>query len=140
MNHIDGMAHPLIGNPAGEFLVQPELAIDLRIERPIRLGQQPFAPIGILLADQLRLRASSPSRPVIIPDDFHLADVTQDAGLHHVMCGPGISFATMLRADLHDAVGSQHRIPRPFCLGEHIAHRLFNVGVLAGLHGHFQDR
>ncbi len=104
MHHIDAVAHPLIGDAAPEFLVQAEFAIHFRIKRAIGLGQQPFAPIRIFLADQLRFVTSAPSRSVVIPNHFHLADLAQDSGLHEVMRCSGIRFAAMLRAYLHNAV------------------------------------
>ena len=41
VHQVDAVAHPLVGDAAGEFFVQAEFEIELRIERTVRLGQQP---------------------------------------------------------------------------------------------------
>src|SRR6202044_2541227 len=79
MDQVDAMAQPLVRNPTGKILVQPELKIKLRIERAIRLVHQPGAPVRSLLADLLYFRTSAPTRPMIVPGNFVFADVSQRA-------------------------------------------------------------
>src|SRR4030095_7110140 len=64
MHEIDAVAHPLVGDAAREFAIQPELEVELRVERPERLGPQPRLPVGVGLANLLHLRAAAPARAV----------------------------------------------------------------------------
>ena len=46
----------------------------------------------------------------------------------------------MLGSDLHDGFVLQHGVARRFYFGEHVAHGLFDVDVLAGFDREFQQR
>ena len=70
VHEIDAVAHPLVGDPARELLVQPELEVQLRVEGAVRLRHQPLLPVGVLLADLLHFRAAAPARAVVVPHDF----------------------------------------------------------------------
>ena len=134
------MTHPLIGDPAGKFFVEAKLAINLRIEWPIGFVQKKFAPVGILFADLFAYRPSAPARTVVVPDNLNLADVAEHTCLHQVVRCPRMWFAAVLCSDLDDAIIFLDRIPRSFCFFKHIAHRLFDVGVLPGFGGHLQQK
>ena len=63
MGQINSVAHPLVGNAAGEFLVQPEFEIQAGIEGAEGLGEQPAAPVGIFFAKLLHFGAAAPAGP-----------------------------------------------------------------------------
>src|SRR5205823_13168521 len=112
VDKVRGVAHPLVRNAAGEFLVEAEFAIDLRIKWTIRFGHQPFAPVGVRFADLLGLLASTPTWPMIIPDNLDFAHVTQRPALHDIARSCGIWFAAMLRAHLDDTLSLFDRVTR----------------------------
>src|SRR5439155_5105804 len=87
VRQVDAVAHPLVGDAAGKIFVQAELEILPRIERPIRLVQQPLAPVRILLADLFYFRTAAPSGTVIIPYNLDFADVPQYAGSNQIAHG-----------------------------------------------------
>src|SRR5882724_11372292 len=107
---IDPMTHPLIGDAAGEILVQAILKIQLWIKRPIGLVHQPSAPIGIWLTQLLNLGAAAPSRPVVIPNDFVLCDFAESAGTNELPCGNLVRLTAMLRSYLNDLLAGEHRV------------------------------
>src|SRR5215469_17182373 len=137
MHQVDGMTHPLVGNSAGKFLVEPEFKIQLRIKWPRRFGEQPLTPIRVLLADLLHLRAPTPAWSMIVPHNFHFADVSESAAPSQLLRGPLIRLTAMLSSDLHDRPCLNHRITPSLGFRQHIAHRLLDVGLLTYLGRHF---
>src|ERR1035438_3775087 len=112
MDQIDSMAHPLVGNAAGKFLVQTKLEIGAWIERPIEFGEQPFAPIGVLFANLLDLGPTPPAGTVVIPDRFRFGYVTQRSTRDAFFRDHLIRLAAMLRAHLHDPSARSHGVAR----------------------------
>src|SRR5207248_3196597 len=104
VRQVDAVAHPLVGDAARELLVKAEFEIELRVKGSVGLGQEPLAPVRILLADLLNLRATAPARAVVVPNDFDLADVAQRPAPDRLARRPRIKLAAMLRADLDDQV------------------------------------
>ncbi len=96
------MAHPLIGDAAGEFFEEAEFEIELRIERARRLGHEPNGPVRVLLADLFHFGAAAPARAVVVPLDFVFGDVADGAGSDEFASGELVGFAAMLGADLND--------------------------------------
>ena len=139
VHQVDAVAHPLVGDAAREVLVEPEFKIELRVERPFGLGHQPFTPVGVFLADLLHLGAAAPARAVVIPYDLDLAYIPQRPALDHVVRGPWIKLAAVLRAHLDDQVSLERGVARGLRFLEHVAHGLFHVGILAGLSRQFQN-
>src|SRR5437879_11235873 len=134
------MAHPLVGDSAGKVFVEPELKIKLRIKRPRRFRQQPFAPVSVLLTNLFHLRTTAPPWSVIVPFDFDFADVAQSAAARNFLCGTLVWLATMLRSNLNDGFGLQHRITPGFRFAENISHRLLDISIFAGFGDHSADR
>src|SRR5207253_501650 len=89
---------PLVRNAAGKLFVEAKLEIELRIEGPERFGHQPGAPVGILFADHLHFGTPAPARPVIVPFNLILADVSEDAGANQVTSGNLIGRAAPCRS------------------------------------------
>src|SRR6516165_11295265 len=85
MHEVDGMAHPLIGDAARELAIQPKLTINLGIKRPIRFGQKPFAPVGILFPNEFRHIAPSLSRAMVVPDNLDLTYFPEYATLYQIV-------------------------------------------------------
>src|SRR5215831_4771901 len=112
----------------------------LRIERPIWLGHQPGAPVGVLLANHFNFGAPAPARPMIVPDNLILGDIAESAGANQVACSNLIGFAAMLRANLSDEISRKNGIARALDLFENVAHGLFAVSVFARFCGQFQNR
>ena len=133
------MTHPLIRNPAGKFPIQTKLKIHLRIEWTRRLRHQPFAPIGILLANLVHLRTAAPPRTVVVPHNLNLAHIPERTAARHFLRRDRIGLTAMLSADLDDGLGSKHSLARRFCFHQNISHRLLDIRVFACLGGHFQD-
>src|SRR3989454_3023591 len=84
---VDAMTHPLVGDAAGNLLVETKFEIKLRIKRPVRFVHQPGPPIRILFADQLHFGTPAPARPVIVPLNLIFGDFTEDPGTHQVAHG-----------------------------------------------------
>src|SRR5579872_2090584 len=135
MYDVDGVAHPLVRNAAGKLPVQTKLKISLRIKGPLGLGHQPGLPICVLLPDLLYLRPPAPTWTVIIPDDLHLAYITEGSAPRYVMSRDLVRLAPMLCAHLHNRLCLQHGITRRFRFVEHVAHWLLDVRVLTSLGG-----
>src|SRR5215472_3759059 len=95
---VDAMAHPLVGDAARELSVETKFKVKLRIERSVGLGHQPSAPIGVLFANHFYLRAPPPARPVIVPHNLILGDITKYTGADQIAHGTQIRFAAVLRA------------------------------------------
>jgi len=76
---------------------------------------------------------------VIVPNNLVFGHVAQNFGTNQVASSHLIRFTAMLCPHLNDEISSQDRVAGRLGLFENIAHRLFNVGVLAGFHRHFQD-
>src|SRR5947209_7050701 len=114
VNLIDRMAHPLIGNAAGKFFVQAELEIDSGIEGTRGLGQKPLIPVCILFPDLLHLGTAAPAGAVIVPDDLHLADITESATSCYVMGSDLVRFAPVLGSNLNNSLSLNHGIPCRF--------------------------
>jgi len=51
MNQIAAVAEPLIEDPGGKVLVEPEFKVNVGIEGPVWFAQQPALPVGIFLAE-----------------------------------------------------------------------------------------
>src|ERR1700680_4811919 len=81
VHQIDAVTHPLIRDAGGKFAVKAKFKVQARIEWPVRLGHEPGIPICIRFANLRHLCASTPSRSVIIPLNFDLADIAVSAPL-----------------------------------------------------------
>ena len=138
VHEIDAVAHPLVGDAARELPVEAELEVQLRIEGTVRLRHQPRLPVRVLLADLLHLGTAAPARAVVVPHDLVLAHVAEGAAAQDLARGQLVRLAAMLRADLDDEVALLDGVARGLHLLEHVAHRLFAVGVLARLHRRLQ--
>ena len=75
VDHVHGVRHPLVGDAARELPIEAKLEIGPRVEWPVRFGEEPFSPVGVLLANLLHLGTAPPTRSAIVPDDLHLADL-----------------------------------------------------------------
>src|SRR5262249_61539458 len=113
-----------------EFAVQPELEVELRAERPERLGPQPRLPVGVGLANLLHLRAAAPARAVVVPHDLVFADVAERAAPQHLARRELIGLAAMLGADLDDEVALADGVARARHLPRHVAPRYLADDVL----------
>src|SRR5215469_2938432 len=95
MAKVDAMAHPLVSDAARKLFVETKFKMKLRIERPIGLGHQPGAPVGVLFANHLYFGPPAPARPTIVPLDLILTDVPENAGADHVARGNLIRLAAV---------------------------------------------
>src|ERR1700738_5683287 len=107
---IDAVTHPLIRNAGGKFAVKAKFKVQARIEWPVRLGHEPGIPICIRFPNLRHLCASTPSRSVIIPLDFDLADIAESATLYRFARKFRIRFAAMLSSHLHDQLALYNRV------------------------------
>src|SRR4029077_3747112 len=87
MAQVDSMTHPLIRYAAGKLPVQTKLKVELRIKRPVRFSHKPKLPIRVLRPDLFHFRATAPSGPVIVPNDFVLRDITQRSSADKIARG-----------------------------------------------------
>src|SRR5208283_872015 len=140
VDQIDGVAHPLIGDAAGEFLVEAKFAIEARVERAHGLVEEPALPVRIGFAELGDFRASAPARAMIIPDNFNFRDVAEFAAPDQGVSEFLVRLAAMLRANLDDEVAGMHGVAGGFGFREDVAHGLFDVNVLAGFSGELQKR
>ena len=138
VDQVDTVAHPLIGDAAGEIFVEAEFEIHPGIEGPIRLGEQPAAPIRILLPNLLDLRPATPAWPVIVPHNLDLADLAERPGLDQVSRGDLVGLTAVLGPYLDNQVPLQHRVPGSLGFVQVIGHRLLAIAILAGLGHEFQ--
>src|SRR5262249_1432455 len=107
------VAIPLIRDPAGEVLEDPELEVHSRVEWTVGPPQKPSLPVRVLVADGGNVFALGdvPARAVKIPalvdgDDF--AELpTADDFAHLVLIGA----AQPLRAHLHNLSAVGYRLP-----------------------------
>ena len=139
VHQVDGVTHPLIGNPAREFFVKTKLKIHLRIEGPRGLGHQPGIPIRVLFANLFHLGTAAPARTVIVPDDFDLAHISERSAARDFLRRTRVGLAAMLGADLDDGLRFKDSVARGFSVTQHIAHRLFDISVFPRLGRHFED-
>ncbi len=140
VNEVHAVAHPLVGNSTGELPVEPELEVKAGIERAIRLGQEPFLPVGILFTDLVHLLPASPARAVIVPDDLHFADVSQRSTGNRLFGRYLVRLAAVLRADLHDQITRPHSVTGGLGLLQHVRHWLFAICVFASLSDKLEQR
>src|SRR5258708_39817025 len=70
----NAMAHPLVRDAAGKFLVETKFTVKLGIERPVGFVHQPCTPVCVLFANHLHFGAPTPTGPVIVPLNFIFAD------------------------------------------------------------------
>ena len=125
--------------PLENSLIETKFEIKLRIEWPHRFRQQPLGPIGVLLANLLYFRTSTPPWPMIIPFHLDLADVAERAATRDLLCGLRIGLAAMLRAHLNNGLGLQHGVARGFRFVQNVAHRLLDIRVFARFNRHFEN-
>src|SRR5262249_18949448 len=125
-----------IWNAARKIAIEAKLEVLLRVEGAIRLGQKPAAPVGLSFADLLHLRATTPARSVIVPNNLDFANLTEFAA-DNVLPGCGlVGLATMLGPDLHDELTRSDGVPSSLGLLQDVRHWFFAVGVLTGFGGH----
>src|ERR1041384_3808512 len=105
----------------------------LRIERAIRLGHQPGAPIGVLFANHFDFGTPAPARPMIIPLNLILGDIAEDAGADQVARGKLIRFASLWRTNRGDQIPCNYGIACRLDLFENVAQGFFTVGVFPRL-------
>src|SRR5262249_42195194 len=101
VNEVNTVAHPLIGDSAGEIPVEAKLEVEAGIERAIRLGEEPFLPVGIFLADLAHLGTATPTRAVIVPNDLHFADIAERSARNRLLGRDLVRLTAVLRANLH---------------------------------------
>jgi len=126
--------------PLENSRVEAEFEIGARIERPVRFAEEPFPPVGILLANLANLWPAAPARAVVIPYNLHFADASQRAARNPLPGRSLVWFAAVLGADLHYELTRPHGVPRGLRLLEHIGHRLLAVSVLARFGGQLEKR
>src|SRR5689334_13524085 len=102
VTEVNAMAHPLVRDAAGEFLVETKFKIKPWIKRARRLVHQPGMPVRILFVNHLHFGTTAPARPMIVPFDFVLCDFAEHAGTYQTAHGNLIWFAAVLRANLDD--------------------------------------
>ena len=107
VHEVDAVAHPLVGDAAREVLVEAELEVEAGIEGPVRLGHEPLAPVGVLLADLRDLLAPAPARAVVVPLDLDLAHLAEGAAPHELARRARVGLAAVLGADLDDALAAR---------------------------------
>src|ERR1051325_6005357 len=108
MDHVRGVRHPLVRNAARELTIETEFEVCAGIERTVRFGEEPFPPVGILLANLLDLRPSAPAWTVVVPHALDFAHAPESAARDPVPGGALVRFAAMLGADLHHPVAPPH--------------------------------
>src|SRR6266403_5024960 len=127
MTEVNAMAHPLIRDATGKFLVETKFKVKLRIKQAVRLVHQPGAPVRILFANHLHFGTTAPARSMIVPFNFVLGDFAEDTGAHQIAHGNLVRFTAVLRANLNDELPCNDCITRRLDLFENIAHGFFAV-------------
>jgi len=104
--HVDAVGHPLVDDRAREVPEQPERAIDLRIERPVRLPHQERLPVDIAFLHRIEvfLRLGPAVRAVHVPDHVRLDDFSDAAFPDNIGGGPVARETPPLGAHLDHAV------------------------------------
>jgi hypothetical protein len=137
VHQVDSVTHPLIRDAGGKFAIKPKFKVKAWIERSVRLGHEPGIPVGISFTNLHHFCAPAPSGSVIIPLNFDLADVAENATLYRFVSEFGIRFTAMLRSHLHDQPVLQHRVASRFNFDNTLPMG-FSTDILAASSGHFK--
>ncbi len=131
---VDHVAAEQPHQPRRVLVEQLPAAVLHRVERRVRQVHLVLLPVHVLRLHHVH--GTLPARDVPVPRRLDLADGPERAGLHVVERRLELPAAPPLRAHLHDPVGRRldDVVRRPGVL-EPRAERLFDVGVLARLHG-----
>src|ERR1700733_6697137 len=100
IHEIQGVNHPLAGDPRREIPIQSEFEISPWIEGARRLIQEPSLPVRILFLNLLHLRPPTPPGTVIVPNDFDFRDFTERARIDELLGLARVSFTAVLRTNL----------------------------------------
>ena len=84
VNHVDAVAHPLVGDAAGEIFVEAEFEIGRGSNGRYGLLSSHLLPIRILLRGSVHFRPAAPARTMIVPDDLDFADLAQRAAARSI--------------------------------------------------------
>ena len=132
------MAHPLIEDSGGVILVKTELEVDVRIEGPMRLTQQPPLPVGILFA-QFGLRFEEPFAPLHVAILHHLAGgagiVLHEPPPFHIDIPLLFNMNDLTYAPRTDNVSNGQLVRLATMLRPHLNHLLRGLHSIAGVYG-----